>query len=117
MTSFSRYPHNMQISFSTGTFYHRGLEYSLDLAREAGFVGVELVVGTRYILQGIASYQRAVEASGVPVLSVHPPFYLLPGWPRRFTQSIPQLASITQTLGGALCVVHTPFLANAETPD
>lgn len=106
----------MRISFSTGTFYHRELAYSLDLAREAGFDGVELVVGARYVLKSIATYQRAVAASGVPVLSVHPPFYLLPGWPRRFTQAIPQLAGITQALGGEFCVVHTPFLANAETP-
>ncbi|MGH2515803.1 MAG: sugar phosphate isomerase/epimerase family protein [Ktedonobacterales bacterium] len=106
----------MRISFSTGTFYHRGLAYSLRLAREAGFDGVELVVGGRYIIQGTAPYQRAVAASGVSVLSVHPPFYLLPGWPRRFTQSIPQLASITQALGGELCVVHTPFLTSTETP-
>jgi sugar phosphate isomerase/epimerase len=106
----------MRISFSTGTFYHRGLAYSLGLAREAGFDGVELVVGAWYILQGVAPYQRAVAACGMPVLSVHPPFYPLPGWPRRFTQSIPQLANITRALGGELCVVHTPFLANAETP-
>lgn len=106
----------MRISFSTGTFYHRGLAYSLDLARAIGFDGVELVVGAHYILQGVAPYQRAVAASGIPILSVHPPFYPLPGWPRRFTQAIPQLAGITGALDGELCVVHTPFLANAETP-
>ncbi|HLZ25629.1 MAG TPA: sugar phosphate isomerase/epimerase [Ktedonobacterales bacterium] len=106
----------MRISFSTGTFYHRGLAYSLGLARAAGFDGVELVVGARYVRQGIAPYRHAVGAGDIPVLSVHPPFYLLPGWPRRFTQSIPQLAGITRALGGELCVVHTPFLSNAETP-
>jgi sugar phosphate isomerase/epimerase len=106
----------MRISFSTGTFYHRGLAYSLDLAREAGFDGVELVIGARYVLQGVGPYQHTVAACGMPVLSVHPPFYPLPGWPRRFTQSIPQLAGITRALGGELCVVHAPFLANAETP-
>lgn len=109
------YPHSMRISFSTGTFYHRGLAYSLGLARETGFDGVELVVGARDIIQGAAPYQRAVAASGVPALSVHPPFYPLPGWPRRFTQAIPRLTDITQALGAELCVVHTPFLAGAET--
>ena len=106
----------MRISFSTGTFYHRGLAYSLDLARAAGFDGVELVVGARYILNGLAPYQRALANSPIPVLSVHPPFYPLPGWPRRFNQVIPQLAGITRALGGQLVVVHTPFLAQAESP-
>lgn len=106
----------MRISFSTGTFYHRGLDYSLTLAREVGFDGVELVVGARYILQGLAPYQRALEQIGVPVLSVHPPFYPLPGWPRRATQAIPRLAGITRALGAGLLVVHTPFLAHADSP-
>lgn len=106
----------MRISFSTGTFYHRGLNYSLRLAQAAGFDGVELVVGGRYILNGTLPYQRALTTHDVPVLSVHPPFYPLPGWPRAFTQSIPRLASITQALGGTLCVVHTPFLASSDTP-
>lgn len=110
------YSHSMRISFSTGTFYHRGLAYSLNLAHETGYDGVELVVGAREIFEGTAPYQRAVAASDVPILSVHPPFYPLPGWPRRFTQAIPRVASITQALGAELCVVHTPFLAGTDTP-
>jgi sugar phosphate isomerase/epimerase len=38
----------MRISFSTGTFYHRPLAYSLRLARALGYDGVEYVVGPDY---------------------------------------------------------------------
>lgn len=106
----------MRISFSTGTFYHRGLGYSLDLARDAGFDGVELVVGPEYLLRGVESLQRAVARHGAPVLSVHPPFYPLPGWPRRASVAVPRLATISRALGAGLVVVHTPFLRTPTSP-
>lgn len=106
----------MRISFSTGTFYHRGLAYNLDLARDAGFDGVELVVGPEYLLRNVATMRRAVADRTVPVLSVHPPFYPLPGWPRGATRAVPQLASIGRALGAELCVVHTPFLRRTTSP-
>lgn len=106
----------MRISFSTGTFYHRGLRYSLDLARDAGFDGVELVLGPEYLLRGVDVLRRVAADHDVPVLSVHPPFYPLPGWPRRATQAIPRLAAVSRAVGAELCVVHTPFLRRAATP-
>lgn len=106
----------MRISFSTGTFYHRGLGYSLDLARDAGFDGVELVLGPEYLLHSTGSLRRIAREREIPVLSVHPPFYPLPGWPRRATLVVPRLATVSREIGADLCVVHTPFLRGFATP-
>jgi sugar phosphate isomerase/epimerase len=106
----------MRVSFSTGTFYHRSLGYSLSLAAESGYDGVELVLGPRLLLHGVEPYRRAIQATGVPVLSVHPPFYPLPGWPRASTQAIPRLATTAHDVGATLAVVHTPFVTTAESP-
>ncbi len=106
----------MRISFSTGTFYHRGLGYSLDLAREAGFDGVELVLGPEYLLRGEDASRRIAAGHDVPVLSVHPPFYPLPGWPRGASRAVPRLASVSRSVGAELCVVHTPFLRSPTSP-
>ena len=106
----------MRISFSTGTVYHRGLGYSLDLARDAGFDGVELVLGPEYLLRGMDGLRQIVVGREVPVLSVHPPFYPLPGWPRRASQAVPRLATVSRTLGAELCVIHTPFLRSPTSP-
>lgn len=106
----------MRVSLSTGTFYHRSLAYSLSLAAETGYDGVELVLGPRLLLQGVEPYRRAIQEAGVPALSVHPPFYPLPGWPRSFAQAIPRLAAATQAVGATLAVVHTPFVTSADTP-
>lgn len=106
----------MRMSFSTGTFYHRGLGYSLDLARDAGFDGVELVLGPEYLLRGTDYLRRIAKEREIPVLSVHPPFYPLPGWPRRATLVVPRLATVSREIGAELCVVHTPFLRGFTTP-
>jgi sugar phosphate isomerase/epimerase len=100
----------MQISFSTGTFYHRGLRYSLDLAHETGYDGVELALGPEYTIGGIRRLRRSALGHPVPVLSVHPPFLRLPGWPRQVSRSIPYMMEVTEALGVTNCVLHVPAL-------
>ena len=46
----------MRISFSTATFYACSLGYSLRLARDVGFDGVELALGVGYQLRGPQPY-------------------------------------------------------------
>lgn len=106
----------MRISFSTGTFYHRGLGYSLGLAREVGYDGVELALGPEYTLRGVDFLARTLEQFGVPALSVHPPFKGLPGWPMRATQVIPLLTNVSRQVNAELAVVHTPFLSHENSP-
>ncbi len=106
----------MRISFSTGTFYHRGLGYSLGLAREIGYDGVELALGPEYTLRGAQYLARTLEQYNVPALSVHPPFRGLPWWPSRATQVIPLLADISRQLNAELAVVHTPLVRAEDSP-
>ena len=106
----------MRVSFSTGTYYHRELRHSLALARDLGYDGVELVLGPRYLLHGARPLIDAITAAKVPALSVHPPFYPLPGWPRKASQAIPRLAEVTREIGAELFVVHIPFFSGPNTP-
>lgn len=106
----------MHLSFSTGTFYHRSLGYSLDLARAVGFDGVELVLGIGYLARGLAPYERAIARAGVPVLSVHPPLRPLPGWPRPMIERIPRTAAVARQLSAAVCVVHTEVYSDPGGP-
>ncbi len=106
----------MQISFSTGTFYHRGLGYSLKLAGETGYDGVELALGPEFSFNGIRGLQRAAREYPVPILSVHPPFVPVPGWPRQLSRSIPYLAQVTKALGVETCVVHISGFTSPQGP-
>lgn len=107
----------MRISFSTATFYSYTLPYSLRLARDAGFDGVELALGVGYQLSGPRPYLRAVRAIGVPVLSVHPPFLRLRvgGWPLAVTRRMTSLTSVAHLLDAPLCVSHVPSLRSLDS--
>lgn len=96
----------MRLSFSTGTLYHRSLEYNLRLARDLGFDGVELAIGPEALYLGVEPLRRAIERVGMPVLSVHPPFFRLPGWPRWSTHRLPRVMTLARTLGAELGVTH-----------
>src|SRR5215469_1307227 len=107
----------MRITFSTGTFYHRGLGYSLALAREAGYDGVELAIGPEYRFSGVDGLRHIALHYPVPILSVHPPFIPLPGWPRYSDERIPYLAQVTQALGIEDMVVHNPPFFSPTSPN
>jgi sugar phosphate isomerase/epimerase len=98
----------MRISFSTGTYYYRPLSFSLQLARELGYDGVEWVVTPGYLLLGLAPVRRVFAAAGVRALSVHPPFYSFPGWSRKVARRTTRLGALARHLGAELFVVHTP---------
>src|SRR5262249_8218260 len=105
----------MRVSFSTGTFYHRKLGYSLGLARDAGFDGVELALGPGYVLRGPERYASELRASTIPVLSVHPPFVRFPGWPIRRSKRMLLVPSTPRRLHAVLAVSHVPAITSEHT--
>jgi len=100
----------MQLSFSTGTVYHRGISYALNLAHDAGFDGVELVAGPEYLWGGLARIVHGMSDSAVPVLSVHPPLLRLPGWPYSSIERMQRLAILAKAVHATTIVVHVPSL-------
>jgi len=106
----------MRVSLSTGTFYHRDLGYSLGLAHDAGFDGVELALGLGYILRGIEPYKQALGRAQIPILSVHPPFYPFPGWPMRVSKRMMHVTSAARKLDAEIAVAHVPFITSEHTP-
>ncbi len=100
----------MKLSFSTASFYHLPLGFSLGLARELGFDGVELVIGPDYLLRGERAVQRLVQEMGVRPLSLHPPmipFGLpVPRWPRREAPNVLKAVETARSFGCELVVIH-----------
>lgn len=117
LASYTGYASGMRISFSTATFYSNSLEYSLRLARDAGYDGVELALGVGYQLRGPRPYLRAIQAIGVPVLSVHPPFLRLRigGWPLAVSRRMTSLTSVAHLVDAPLCVSHVPDLRSKDS--
>lgn len=103
----------MRFSFSTGTLYPFPLATSLRIARDLGYDGVELAIGPEALYFGATPLKRAIERYGVPVLSVHPPFARMPGWPRYVRERTPRVAGLARELGAGVSVTHT---VNFYTP-
>lgn len=112
------YASGMQISFSTATFYTYNLPYSLRLARDVGFDGVELALGVGYQFGGPRTYLRAIRAVGVPVLSVHPPFLRLRfgWWPPSAIQRMMNLTSVTHLVDAPIAVSHVQLVRSKDSP-
>ncbi len=106
----------MRFSFSTGTFYPLPLDTSLRLARDLGYDGVELAIGPEALYLGAAPLRRAIERVGVPVLSVHPPFASLPGWPRWPSRRMPRVVGLARALGAELAITHTLHFYDPDSP-
>ncbi len=96
----------MKLSFSTASFYHLPLRFTLGLARELAFDGVELVIGPEYLLRGQRGTQRLFQELGVRPLSLHPPLLRMPGWPMNHVQNILRAVETARAFGCEVVVIH-----------
>jgi len=103
----------LPLSFSTGTLYHLPLQTTFRLVSEAGFDGVELVLGPEVLLRGAGHVRRLVQEHALPVLSIHPPIIPYPGQghPARI---LPRLIALAQDVDCNLIVLHTPKTESVE---
>ena len=103
----------LRLSFSTGTLYHFPLRTTFALAHEAGFQGVELVLGPEVVLRGAAYVRRLSQEYSLPVLSLHPPVIPYPGQ-NKAARILPHLVSLAEQVDCDLIVLHTPKTTNSE---
>jgi sugar phosphate isomerase/epimerase len=96
----------MKLSFSTASFYHLPLRFTLGVARDLGFDGVELVIGPEYLLRGQRVMQELCNKQGVKPLSLHPPLLRMPGWPRNQALNLIQTVAAARAFGCEVVVIH-----------
>ena len=70
------------LALSTGSLYTYGLDRVFDLAKEAGFDGIEVLVDGRWDTRQDDYLKHLMDRHGLPVVSLHSPFHLIrvPGW-------------------------------------
>jgi sugar phosphate isomerase/epimerase len=105
-----------RLSCSTASLYHLPLATTVGLVRDAGFDGVELVIGPETLLRGMRVTERTLQRAGIPALSLHPPLYPFPGWPRdQFRRGV-MTALRARDLGCEVAVIHAPKSRTLATP-
>ena len=101
----------MQIAFSTGSLYTFGLARVFELAQEAGFDGLELMVDNRHDTRDIAYLRRLQKQHNLPILSLHTPFpiIVMDSWPWDEAIRTQRTVALAQELGAPTVVTHLPL--------
>jgi sugar phosphate isomerase/epimerase len=102
---------DLKVSLSTASLYIYPLRKTFELAKAAGFDGVELVVGPEVEWRGGQYIKRLSQEYGLPVLTVHPPLFAIPGWSKSQITIEPyldKLSGIAREVGAPVIVLHMP---------
>ena len=98
------------IALSTGSLYSYGLARVLEMAAEAGFGAVEIMVDGRWDTRQPDYLRRLCRESGLPVAAVHNPFLPnVPGWPSDPLGRLRLSALVAHEVGAPLVVTHLPL--------
>jgi sugar phosphate isomerase/epimerase len=98
------------IALSTGSLYSYGLARVFELAAEAGFDAIEVMVDDRWDTRQPAYLRRLSQASGLPIAAVHNPFLpYVPGWPSDPLGRLRLSAALAREVGAPLVVTHLPL--------
>jgi len=100
----------MRYVLSSGSLYTYGLNRVFALAAEAGFDGVEVLIDMRFDTRQPLYLHRLAERHGLPVLSVHAPFWpaRLDAWPHDNPGSVGAAAELAAAMGAGVVVAHLP---------
>jgi len=97
------------ILLSTGSLHTYGLARAFDLAAEAGYDGVEVIVDHRADTWQADYLARLSKESELPIRCVHSPFLLnIPGWPLAEGERILRSLQLAETLNAHTVVAHLP---------
>lgn len=97
-------------ALSTGSLYTYGVARVFDLAAQAGFDGVEVLMDHRWDSRQPAYLHRVSLDSGMPILAVHNPFVPhVPGWPAEPLGRLRASAGVAREVGAPVVVAHLPL--------
>ena len=98
------------IAFSTGSLYTYGVARVFDLAAEAGYDGIEVLVDQRWDTRQPAYLRRLSADYGLPIVAVHNPFVVeVPDWPADQLNRLRHTLALAQEVGASTVVTHLPF--------
>lgn len=104
------------IALSTGSLYNYGVARVFELAAEAGYDGVEVLVDHRWDSRQPAYLRRLSADYGLPIVAVHSPFAVeVPDWPDDQLGRLRHTVALAQKVGASMVVTHLPFRVYAVT--
>ncbi|MDF1512261.1 MAG: sugar phosphate isomerase/epimerase [Anaerolineae bacterium] len=99
----------MRFLFSTGSLYTYSITRCFGFAASAGFDGMELMVDERWDTRQLGYIQSLVSQYKLPVVAVHAPLRLIPGWEMGVPAHIKSTVKMAEHLDADLVVHHLPM--------
>ena len=98
------------IALSTGSLYSYGIGRVFELAAEAGFDGIEILVDGRWDARQPAYLRRLSADYGLPIVALHSPFAVeVSDWPADQLGRLRHTVALAQAVGVSTVVIHLPF--------
>jgi sugar phosphate isomerase/epimerase len=98
------------VALSTGSLYTYGIARVFELAAQAGFDGVEVLMDHRWDGRHPAYLRRVSRDTGMPIVAVHNPFVPhVPGWPTDSLGRLRASAAVAREVGARVVVAHLPM--------
>jgi sugar phosphate isomerase/epimerase len=98
------------IALSTGSLYTYGIARVFELAAQAGFDGVEVLMDHRWDSRQPAYLRRLSRDSGMPIVALHNPFVPhVPGWPADPLGRLRASSGVAREVGAPVVVAHLPM--------
>jgi sugar phosphate isomerase/epimerase len=99
----------LRFTFSTASIHTYGTSRTFEIAKQAGFDGMELMIDYRPDTRDADYIQRLIDRFQIPVLSVHSPFSMYAqGWSQDDAEAVQRSVQMAETLGAEAVVVHLP---------
>ena len=100
----------MKFVFSTGSLYTYGADRTFDLARNAGFDGMEVLIDMRWDTRQPDYLRRLMDRHQLPIKAVHSPFVpVVPGWPYDDPGRIAETVKVAEAVHAPVVVHHLPM--------
>jgi len=105
----------LTIALSTGSLHSYGLARVFEMAAQAGFEAIEVLVDHRWDSRQPAYLRRLSREHNLPIIAVHSPFVILhtPGWPRDALGRLRESVGLARELGARVVVAHLPLRIRA----
>lgn len=98
------------ITLSTGSLYTYGIARVFELAAEAGFEAIEILVDHRWDSRQPAYLRRLSQEFNLPIAAVHNPFKpFVPGWPYDPLGRLQETVAVARQVGAPVVVAHLPL--------
>jgi len=99
----------MRFLFSTGSLHTYGIDRCFAIAAQSGCDGIELMVDQRWDTRQPAYLRELSRRFHLPIVAIHAPFSMAPGWPVGQPAQIAQSVALAEAIGAEVVVHHLPL--------